>query len=470
MSYDLIVIGGGPAGYVGAIRAAQLGKKVACIESDRAGGTCLNWGCIPTKALLKNASQYHFLKDKAGEFGFSFDNLAYDWSKVIGRSREVSDRLCGGIEFLFKKNGINYLRGHGALAGTTSSGAHQVSVTNTDGQSETHEAAHVLVATGCASRELPFLPYDGTRVISSKEAMLLEKQPESMIIIGAGAIGVEFAYFYNAFGTKVTIVEMMDHLLPVEDTEVSVALERSFKKQGINFLLSHITTAAQVNENGVSLMVEPAAGGDSQTLNADVTLVAVGVQPILPGGADSIALTDRGYIQLDDRYQTSVPNVYAAGDIIGPPWLAHVASFEAIQAIDGIFVEGYTPKKVDIFPGCTYCHPEVASIGLTERACEEQNLEYTVGKFPFSASGRALAAGDSEGFVKLIFGKPHGELLGAHIIGPEATELIAEMGLAITLEATADELETTIHAHPTLSEAIHEATGAAFGHAIHIPN
>ncbi|MEM8956151.1 MAG: dihydrolipoyl dehydrogenase [Verrucomicrobiota bacterium] len=470
MSYDLIVIGGGPAGYVAAIRAAQLGKKVACIESDRAGGVCLNWGCIPTKALLKNASQYHFLKHQADDFGFSFDNLNYDWSKVIGRSRNVSDRLSGGIEFLFKKNKVDYFRGHGDLAGTAPSGAHQVAVTNSDGQSETHEATHVLIATGCKSRELPFLPYDGTRVISSKEAMVLEKQPEKIIIIGAGAIGVEFAYFFNAFGTEVTIVEMMDHLLPVEDTEVSTALERSFKKQGINFLLSHKTTAAQVTEQGVSLTLEPAAGGDSQSLEADLALVAVGVQPILPGGTEALALNDRGYIELDDRYQTSIPNVFSAGDIIGPPWLAHVASFEAIQAVNGIFVDGFTPKKVDIFPGCTYCHPEVASIGLTERACEEQGLEFTVGKFPFTASGRALAGGDAEGFVKLIFGKPHSELLGAHIIGPEATELIAEMGLGITLEATADELENTIHAHPTLSEAIHEATGNAFGHAIHIPN
>jgi dihydrolipoamide dehydrogenase len=468
MSYDLIVIGGGPAGYVGAIRAAQLGKKVACIEMDRAGGVCLNWGCIPTKALLKNAEHYHFLKHQADEFGFSFDNLSYDWSKVIGRSRQVSDRLCGGIEFLFKKNGVDYLRGKGSLAGTTESGLHKIEVTTGEGATETHEGQHVLIATGCSARDLPFLPFDQTRVLSAREAMLLEKQPESMIIIGAGAIGVEFAYFYNAFGTQVTIVEMMDHLLPVEDTDVSIALERSFKKQGIKFLGAHKTTAAKVTENGVELTIEPAQGGDSQTLSADVTLVAVGVQPILPGGSENIALTDRGYLQLDERYQTSLPNVYAAGDIIGPPWLAHVASFEAINAVDGIFVEGHVPKKVDLFPGCTYCHPEVASIGLTERACKEQNLDYTVGKFPFQASGRALAAGEPEGFVKLIYGKEHGELLGAHIIGAEATELIAEMGLAITLEATHEELENTIHAHPTLSEAIHEATSSAFGHAIHI--
>jgi dihydrolipoamide dehydrogenase len=471
MSYDLMVIGGGPAGYVGAIRAAQLGKKVACIEMDRAGGVCLNWGCIPTKALLKNAEHYHFLKHQAAEFGFSFDNLSYDWSKVIGRSRQVSDRLCGGIEFLFKKNGVDYLQGKGSLAGTTESGLHQIRVDSANGESETYETQHVLIATGCNARALPFLPFDQNRVLSAREAMLLEEQPESMIIIGAGAIGVEFAYFYNAFGTKVTIVEMMDHLLPVEDTDVSKTLERSFKKQGIEFLGAHKTTAATVTDNGVQLTVEKIGAEDAPiTLEADVTLVAVGVQPILPDGAENIALTDRGYLQLDDRYQTSLPGVYAAGDIIGPPWLAHVASFEAINAVNGIFVEGHVPQKVDLFPGCTYCHPEVASIGLTERACQEQNLDYTVGKFPFQASGRALAAGEPEGFVKLIFGKPHGELLGAHIIGAEATELIAEMGLAITLEVTNDELETTIHAHPTLSEAIHEATSAAFGHAIHIPN
>jgi dihydrolipoamide dehydrogenase len=462
-SYDLIVIGGGPAGYVGAIRAAQLGKKVACVENDRAGGTCLNWGCIPTKALLKNAELYQTLQHKADEFGLKIDGLEYDWSKVIGRSRQVSEKLAGGIEFLFKKNKIDYIRGTGSLAGDG-----KVEVESSDGKKETHDAQNILVATGCKPRDLPFLQFDGKTVISSKEAMILEKQPKEMLIIGAGAIGAEFAYFYNAYGTKVTMIEMLDHLLPVEDTEISQALEKSFKKQGIEFLTSTKTTGANVSGESIELTMEPAKGGDSQTLKADVCLVAVGVKPLLPGNAGDLKLTDRGYIEIDARYQTSLPNVYAAGDIIGPPWLAHVASFEAIQAVQGMFETGFKPKKVEIFPGCTYCHPEVASVGLTERACEEQGIEIKIGKFPFQASGRALAAADPEGFVKLIFGKKFGELLGAHIIGGEATELIAEMGLAITLEATFEELENTIHAHPTLSEAIHEATSDAFGHAIHI--
>jgi len=462
-SYDLIVIGGGPAGYVGAIRASQLGKKVACIENDRAGGTCLNWGCIPTKSLLKNAELYQTLQHKADEFGLSFDNLNYDWSKVIGRSRNVADKLAGGIEFLFKKNKIDYLRGTGSLEGEG-----KVSVEDGDGNTETHEAKHVLLATGCKARDLPFLRFDGEKVIGAREAMLMPEQPEKLLIIGAGAIGVEFAYFYNAYGTEVTIIEMMDHLLPVEDTEVSQALEKSFKKQGLNFHTSTKTTDAEVGDDGVTLTIEPAEGGDSQTVQGDVCLVAVGVGAVLPGGCDDLELSDRGYVETNERYETSLPGVSAAGDVIGPPWLAHVASFEAIHAVESMFDPDHHSKKVEIFPGCTYCHPEVASIGLTERACKEQGLEYKVGKFPFMASGRALAASEPEGFVKLIYGEEYGELLGAHIIGAEATELIAEMGLAITLEATHEELENTIHAHPTLSEAIHEATSDAFGHAIHI--
>lgn len=461
-SYDLIVIGGGPAGYVGAIRAAQLGKKVAVVENDRAGGTCLNWGCIPTKALLKNAEIYHTLTHRADEFGLTIEGLSYDWSKVIGRSRAVSGKLAGGIEFLFKKNKIDYLRGTGNLAPNN-----KVEVVDADGKKETHSAKKTLIATGCVSRELPFMPFDGKVVIGSKEAMQIEKQPKEIIIIGAGAIGVEFAYFFNAYGTKVTIVEMMDHLLPVEDTEVSQALEKSLKKVGINFLLKTKTTKADVKKDGITLTVEPAEGGDSQELKADVCLVAVGIKPVLPGNSDKIKL-DRGYIETDDNYETSIKGVYAAGDIIGPPWLAHVGSYEAVQAVEGMFVDGHKPKKVGHFPGCTYCHPEVASIGLTERAIKEKGIEYKVGKFPFAASGRAQAVGESEGFVKMLFDKKHGEILGAHIIGAGATELIAEMGLAMTLEATAHEIEDTIHAHPTLAEALHEATGDAFGKAIHI--
>lgn len=460
--YDLIVIGGGPAGYVGAIRAAQLGKKVACVEKERAGGTCLNWGCIPTKALLKNAELYHTLKHHADEFGLSFTDLEYDWEKVIGRSRKVSDKLAGGIEFLFKKNEIDYIRGVGGLGANG-----KVEVTDNEGNSEMHEADNVLVATGCVSRELPFLPFDGEKVIGSREAMVLPKQPKSITIIGAGAIGIEFAYFFNSYGTEVTVVEMLDTVLPNEDNEVSAALEKSLAKQGIKLLTSTKTTSADTDGDGVKLIVEPAEGGESSTIESEICLVAIGIAPVLPDNAEQIKL-ERGFIETDDRYQTSVPNVYAAGDITGPPWLAHVGSYEAVQAIEGIFVEGHKPKMVGTFPACTYCHPEVASIGLTEEACKEQGLEYRVGKFPFAASGRALAVADSEGFVKVIFDKKHGEILGAHMIGAGSTELIAEIGLAINLEATHEEIEETIHAHPTLAEAIHEATGDAFGHAIHI--
>lgn len=460
-NYDLIVIGAGPAGYVGAIRAAQLGKKVACVDKDRAGGTCNNWGCIPTKVLLKNAELYHTVAHRAAEFGMKIEGLSYDWGKIIKRSRDVSEKGSAGVEFLFKKNKIDFLRGEASIekAGT-------VKVKAADGKEETHTAAKILVATGCVSRPMPGLPFDGKKVIGSKEAMALEKQPKSMIVIGAGAIGIEFAYFYNAYGTKVTVVEMLPNLLPVEDTEVSKALEKSFQKQGVAFLTNTKTTKTEVTDKGVKITVADAKGAE-KVLEADVCLVAIGVAPVIPGGA-KIGLTDRGWIQVNDRYETSIPGVYAAGDIIGPPWLAHVASWEVLQAVNGMFVNGFKPKKVGTFPGCTYCHPQVASVGLTERAAKEKGLKYKVGKFPFMASGKARAIGESEGFVKLILGEPHGEILGAHIIGPEATEMIAELGLAMNMEATWEEIEATIHAHPTLSEAVKEAAEVAAGHAIHI--
>ena len=462
MNYDLIVIGGGPAGYVAAIRAAQLGKSVACVEKERAGGTCLNWGCIPTKSLLRNAELYHFMAHRAAEFGFHADNVSFDWGKIIKRSRDVSDKNAAGIEFLFKKNKIDYLRGEAFFDKPG-----QVKVKAADGKEEVHSSPRIMMATGCISRPMPGFPFNGKTVISSREAMILDPQPKSMIIIGAGAIGVEFAYFYNAFGTKVTIVEMLPNLLPVEDTEVSQALEKSFQKQGIKALLGTKTTKTEATENGVKITVQDGKGAE-QTFEADVCLVAIGVAPLLAGGNQKLTLTDRGYLQTNDRYETNVPGVYATGDIIGPPWLAHVASWEAIQAVNGMYIEGFQPMKVRNFPGCTYCQPQVASVGLTERAAKEKGLKYKVGKFPYMASGKARAIGESEGFVKLILGEPHGEILGAHIIGAEATELIAELGLAMNLEATYEEIEATIHAHPTLSEMIHEAAGQAHGQAIHI--
>jgi dihydrolipoamide dehydrogenase len=458
MKYDLVVIGGGPAGYVGAIRAAQLGKKVACVEKERAGGTCLNWGCIPTKSLLRNAELYQLLQKRAGDFGFSFENLSYDWTKIISRSRGVADKLAGGVEFLFKKNKIDYLRGEAAV---TESG--KVIYTNRDNKEESIESSHILIATGAVSRDLPGLSANGKTVLNSHDAMILEKRPARLIVIGAGAIGVEFAYFFNAFGTEVTIVEMLPNVLPVEDTDISLALEKSLTRQGIKIFVNTRVLKAEANDQGVRVNIE---GKKQETLEGDCVLVAVGVAPLLPKGVQ-LELDKKGYIAVNDRYETSLTGVFAAGDIIGPPWLAHVASWEAIQAVNGMFTNT-RPKRLKVFPGCTYCQPQVASVGLTERAAKEQGLQFKVGKFPFSASGKALAVGEPEGFVKVIIAEPHGEILGAHIIGPEATELIAELGLAITLEATFEEIEETIHAHPTLSEAVHEATGAAFGMAIHI--
>ena len=458
MAYDLIVVGGGPAGYVGAIRAAQLGKKVACVEMDRAGGTCLNWGCIPTKSLLRNAELYQTMSKHAAEFGMAFENLSYDWSKIIGRSRKVSDRLAGGIEMLFKKNKVDYIRGTAAIPK-----AGVVEVTDKDGAKTTHTASKILVATGVVSKEMPGFPFNGKSVIGSKQAMVIPEQPKEIIIVGAGAIGIEFAYFFNAFGTKVTVVEMMPNILPIEDTEVSQALEKSLSKQGIRILTGTKVEKAEVTHKGVKLVL---GGKNPETIEAPVALVAIGVSPLLPDGL-KVNLDQRGWIQTSDRYETSLRGVFAAGDIIGPPWLAHVASFEAIQAVEGMFA-GKAARKVVNFPGCTYCQPQVASVGLTERAAKEKGLKFKVGKFPFMASGKALAVGESEGFVKILFGEPHGEIIGAHIIGADATEMIAELGLAIDMEATHEELISTIHAHPTLSEAVHEAAEQALGHAIHI--
>ena len=459
MAYDLIIIGGGPAGYVAAIRAAQLGQKVACVEADRAGGTCLNWGCIPTKALLKNAEVYHMLSHRAAEFGLKIEGLTYDWSAVVGRSRKISDKLAGGIEYLLKKNGIDYVRGFGSVEATG-----KVGVVGNDGGRTLLECTDILITTGCKSRGLPSLPNNGTSVIGSKEAMVLPVQPKEMLIIGAGAIGVEFAYVYNAFGTKVTLIEMAPRILPVEDDEVGDALEKSLIKQGIRCLTNTKITHMADHGGRVELTVEgPKENG---VLSADVCLVAIGIQPVLPGGMQP-ALSDRGYINVGDRYETSIPGVYAAGDITGPPWLAHTASFEAVQCVEGLYVPGHKPRKIHNFPGCTYCHPQVASVGKTERALVAEGIEYKVGKIPFVAIGKAIAAGEPDGFAKLLFGKQHGELLGAHIIGENATELIAEMGLALDQELTAEDIHATIHAHPTMSEVIHEATLAADGHAIH---
>jgi dihydrolipoamide dehydrogenase len=465
MDYDLIVIGGGPAGYVGAIRAAQLGKKVVCVEMERAGGTCLNWGCIPTKALLKSAEIKQLL-GHVGDYGLSLSGeVKFDFAKIMQRSRTVSDTMAKGIEFLFKSKKVDYAVGKAQIQGPAEAGIKKVTVTGADGKAQTLTGKAILICTGAKARALPGVKVDGEKVVTSREALAITTLPKSILILGAGAIGCEFAYFFNAFGSKVTILEMMPQILPVEDTEVADQVKKSFIKSGIEIFTDTKVEKTEVGAKGVKLTV---AGG--KTMEAEHLLVAIGVEAQLDGllGNGVKFELDRGYLKTNDRYETSVKGIYGAGDIIGPPWLAHVASHEAIEAVEGLFVPGKKPHKVTVFPGCTYCQPQVASIGVTEKKAKEQNLKFKVAKFPYRASGKAVAAGDPEGFVKLIIGEPHGEILGAHIVGADATELIAEIGLAITLEATTDELSTTIHAHPTLSEMVHEAALAGQGRPIHI--
>jgi dihydrolipoamide dehydrogenase len=465
MDYDLIVIGGGPAGYVGAIRAAQLGKKVVCIELERAGGTCLNWGCIPTKALLKSAEIKQLL-GHVGDYGLSIEgDVKFDFAKIMGRSRTVSDTMAKGIEYLFKSKKVDYVVGRAQIQGPADGAIKKVIVKDANGKETILTGKAILIATGAKPRHLPGVPVDGEKVLTSREALANKVLPKSILILGAGAIGAEFAYFFNAFGAKVTLIEMLPQILPVEDAEVAETLKKSFIKQGIDVLVDTKVEKTEILDKGVKLTI---TGG--KTLEADHLLVSIGIEANLDGllGSGVKLDVDRGYLKTNDRYETSIKGIYGAGDIIGPPWLAHVASHEAIEAVEGLFVKGKKPHKVTNFPGCTYCQPQVASIGVTEKKAKEQNLKFKIGKFPYRASGKAVAAGDPEGFVKLIIGEPHGEILGAHIIGADATELIAELGLAITLEATTDELSTTIHAHPTLSEMVHEAALAADGKPIHI--
>jgi len=460
MDYDLIIIGGGPAGYVGAIRAAQLGKKVVCVEMERAGGTCLNWGCIPTKTLLKSAEVKQLL-GHVGDYGLSLTGeVKFDFVKIMGRSRSVADQMAKGIEYLFKTKKVDYVVGKAQIQPDK-----KVIVTGADGKTQTLTGKAILICTGAKAKALPGIKVDGQKVLTSREALAITTLPKSVIILGAGAIGCEFAYFFNAFGSKVTILEMLPQILPVEDGEVAELLKRSFTRSGIEIFTDTKVDKTEVGAKGVKLTV---AGG--KTFEADHLLIAIGVEANLDGllGPGLKLELDRGYLKTNDRYETSVKGIYGAGDIIGPPWLAHVASHEAIEAVEGLFVPGKKPHKVTVFPGCTYCQPQVASIGVTEKAAKEKGLKFKVGKFPYKASGKAVAAGDSEGFVKLILGEPHGEILGAHIIGADATELIAELGLAVTLEATTDELISMIHAHPTLAEMVHEAALAGEGKPIHI--
>jgi dihydrolipoamide dehydrogenase len=462
MEYDLIVIGGGPAGYPAAIRAGQLGKKVACIEMERPGGTCLNWGCIPSKALLKTAETFQSFKN-AHRLGLHCENPGFQFPEVIQRSRKVADTMAKGIEFLFKKNKVDHYLGTAQVISPQ-----KVEIKHGRDIGLSLHAKNILLATGCKPLSLPNLTVDGKRVMTSREVLAQEAFPESIIILGAGAIGVEFAYFFNALGAKVSLVEMQERILALEDKEVSQALEKSFKQSGINIYTGYKAQNIQAHEDKVCM--ELAKEGSVSHLEASALLLAIGLKPYTEGliapGLD-LKLDAKGYIVVDDAYQSSIPGIYAAGDIIGPPWLAHVATFEAIQAVNGMFNHSPAKRKA-IFPACTYCQPQVASIGLTEEAAKAQGIAYEVGKFPFMASGKAVATDHPEGFIKVLSSKPHGEILGAHIIGADATELINEFSLAIKLEATLEDLHSTIHAHPTLSEGIAEAAAATHKEAIHI--
>jgi dihydrolipoamide dehydrogenase len=464
-NYEIAVLGGGPGGYVAAIRAAQLGFKTVVIEKDNMGGICLNWGCIPTKSLLKNAEMYDNILNHSKDFGITVENVSFDFTKIIRRSRNVSTKITRGVDFLIKKNKIERIKGFGKLTSKN-----EIEIFDDEGKSiDKITSDKIIIATGARSKTVPPIPVDRENVITSTEAMILNEQPKELIIIGAGAIGVEFAYFYNVLGTKVTIIEMLDRLVPVEDKEVSDVLEKSFKKRGMEIYTGTTVDKAEVKDGKVFVTITK--GGETIELSADKVLNAIGVTGNIEGiGLEELRVeTFKNHIVVDRAtYQTNVENIYAIGDVIGPPWLAHVASAEGINCVEKI--KGHDTTDVDYtsIPGCTYCQPQIASIGLTEAKAIEDGYELKIGKFPFSASGKAAAAGERDGFVKLIFDAKYGELLGAHIIGSEATELIAEVGIAKTMEATFESILKTVHAHPTLSESIMEAAADAYGEAIHI--
>jgi dihydrolipoamide dehydrogenase len=462
--FDLSVVGSGPGGYVAAIRAAQLGLKTAIIEKDQLGGVCLNWGCIPSKALLTNAKVYKQILE-ADKWGISVENVNFDISKIIQRSRDVSKSISKGVAFLMKKNKIEVITGK-----ATFESPDQLLISNPSGEAvSTVKSSNIILATGARARSIPGIEIDGEQIITSRHALELAHIPKSIAIIGAGAIGCEFGYFYNSFGSEVTLIEMMDHLLPIEDEEVSKELERSFKKQKINFRLGTKVTQSTKSTAGVSLALET-QDGTKEELTAEIVLCAIGVLGNVEGlGLEDIGVrVEKGSIPVDEWYQTNVDGVFAIGDVIGAPWLAHVASHEGIVCAEKI--AGETPRPVDYqsIPACTYCQPQVASVGMTENQAKEAGYEVKVGKFPFRALGKARASQALDGFVKLVFDENHGELLGAHIIGEDATELIAELVTAKTLETTYLELLKSVHAHPTLSEAVMEAAGGAYGEQIHL--
>jgi dihydrolipoamide dehydrogenase len=462
MSYDVIVLGSGPGGYPAAIRASQLGKKVAIIEKESLGGICLNWGCIPTKALLKSAQVYEYAKH-ASNYGIKVSGVEQDFGGVIGRSRGVADKMNKGVTFLMKKNKIDVVMGFGKLKSAT-----QVEVTAADGSKQVLEAKNIIIATGGRARELPNLPIDGTKIIEYRKAMSLPSQPKSMIVVGSGAIGVEFGYFYNSMGTKVTIVEFMPRIVPVEDEEISKELEKQLKRQGISVLTSTEVTKVDTSGEGVKATIKSAAG--EQVIEADIVLSAIGVVSNIEGiGLEEVGVkTEKGKIIVDQYQQTSVKGVYAIGDCSPGQALAHVATREGINAAEHIGGQHVTPIDYNNVPGCTYCSPEIASVGYTEAKAKEAGYEVKVGKFPFMASGKASAAGATEGFVKVIYDAKYGEFLGAHMIGAGVTEMIAEVVTARKLETTGHEILTAIHPHPTMSEALKEATAVAYGEATDI--
>ena len=462
MKYDIIIIGSGPGGYVTAIRASQLGFKVAVVEREELGGICLNWGCIPTKALLKSAQVYEYMKH-VDSYGLKAKEIDKDFEAVVKRSRGVAESMSKGVQFLMKKNKIDILEGFGKIKT-----GKKVEVTGSGGDAKEYSADHIIIATGARSRELPFLPIDGEKVIGYRQAMVLPKQPKKMIVVGSGAIGVEFAYFYNSMGTEVTLIEFMPNVVPLEDEEISKQFERSLKKSGIKVMTSSSVTKVDTSGKGVVATVETKKG--ETTVEADIILSAVGIKSNIENiGLEDVGIvTDKDKILVNDFYQTNLPGYYAIGDVVPGPALAHVASAEGITCVEKI--AGLDPEPIDYgnIPGCTYASPEIASVGLTEAQAKEKGYDLKIGKFPFSASGKAKAAGASEGFVKVIFDAKYGEWLGCHMIGSGVTDMIAEAVLGRKLETTGHEVLKAIHPHPTMSEAVMEAVADAYDEVIHL--
>ncbi|WP_400073885.1 dihydrolipoyl dehydrogenase [Zobellia russellii] len=461
-NFDVIVLGSGPGGYVTAIRASQLGFKTAIIEKENLGGVCLNWGCIPTKALLKSAQVFNYLKH-AEDYGLSAENVDKDFDAVVKRSRGVADGMSKGVQFLMKKNKIEVIKGYGTLKA-----GKKISVKDDEGKETEYGADHIIIATGARSRELPSLPQDGKKIIGYREAMTLKEQPKKMVVVGSGAIGIEFAYFYNAMGTEVTVVEYLPNIVPVEDEDISKQLERSLKKAGIKIKTSAEVTSVDTSGEGIKATVKTAKG--EEILEADIVLSAVGIKTNIENiGLENVGIsTDRDKILVNNYYQTNIPGYYAIGDVTPGQALAHVASAEGILCVEKIADMHVEPLDYGNIPGCTYCTPEIASVGLTEKQAKEKGLDIKVGKFPFSASGKAKAAGTPDGFVKVIFDAKYGEWLGCHMIGAGVTDMIAEAVVARKLETTGHEILKAVHPHPTMSEAVMEAVAAAYDEVIHL--